>query len=106
MAYGGQNPRHFLERLKRTFPHVSRFEGRAPQEITDEGSVLTFLHDNLIKRGCVDDLLCSFAPPPIPEPEPEPEPTPEPAPIAATPEPPAKSGGWRWFGRNGTRQPW
>jgi hypothetical protein len=60
IAYGNQNPRHVLERLKRTFPYVYRFEGGVPHAITDEFSVLAFVHDNLIKRGCVDDLFCTF----------------------------------------------
>ena len=60
IAYGNQNPRHALERLKRSFPHVYRFDNGAPREVTDENSVLEFIHDNLIKRGCVDDLFCTF----------------------------------------------
>ena len=60
IAYGNQNPRHVLEELKRTFPYVYRFDGGVPHPVTDEASVLAFVHDNLIKRGCVDDLFCTF----------------------------------------------
>ena len=60
IAYGNKNPRHVLEQLKRAFPHVYRFDGGVPHEITDETSVLEFIHDNLIRRGCVDDLFCTF----------------------------------------------
>jgi FkbM family methyltransferase len=60
IAYANQNPRHVLEQLKRAFPHVYRFDGGVPHEITDETSMLEFIHDNLIQRGCVDDLLCTF----------------------------------------------
>jgi FkbM family methyltransferase len=60
IAYGGQNPRHVLERLKRTFPHVYCFDGGVLHEITNEASVLAFIHDNLIERRCLDDLFCTF----------------------------------------------
>jgi len=60
MAYGNRNPRHVLEHLKGSFTHVYRFEAGQPREITNEASVHEFIHDNLIKRGCVDDLLCTF----------------------------------------------
>jgi FkbM family methyltransferase len=60
IAYGNRNPRHVLEQLKGVFPHVYRFDRGMPHEITDETSVLEFIHDNLIRRGCVDDLFCTF----------------------------------------------
>ncbi len=60
IAFGNQNPRYVLEELKRIFPHVYRFDGNEPDEITNDSSMLGFIHDNLIKRGCVDDLLCTF----------------------------------------------
>jgi FkbM family methyltransferase len=62
IAYGNHNPRWVLEQLKRTFPHVYRFTNGIPVEITDGDSVLGFIHENLTAHGCVDDLLCSFAP--------------------------------------------
>jgi FkbM family methyltransferase len=60
IAYGGQNPRHVLERLKRTFPHVYCFDGGVLHEITNEASVLAFIHKNLIERRCLEDLFCTF----------------------------------------------
>jgi FkbM family methyltransferase len=60
IAYGNKNPRDVLTFLKSIFPHLYRFEAGRAIEITDEASVLEFIHDNLTKRGCVDDLLCTF----------------------------------------------
>lgn len=60
IAYGNRNPRTFLEYLTGTFPFVYRFKGGFPVIVRDEQERLSFLHDNLIIRGCVDDLLCSF----------------------------------------------
>jgi FkbM family methyltransferase len=62
IAYGNVNPRAFLEQLLHTFPHVYRHHADGLSEIRDPGSVLGFIHDNLVLRGCVDDLLCSFCP--------------------------------------------
>jgi len=58
IAYGNQNPRFVLETLLERFPHVYRFENGKPCEIRGEDSVLTFIHDNLLKRRSVDDLYC------------------------------------------------
>lgn len=61
IAYGNQNPRFVLETLLERFAHVYRFEDGKPCEIRDEDSVLTFIHDNLLKRRSVDDLYCSHS---------------------------------------------
>jgi FkbM family methyltransferase len=58
IAFGNENPRHVLEVLLDTFPHVYRLAGGELSEIRSEQSVLDFIHDNLIKPGCVDDLYC------------------------------------------------
>jgi len=58
IAYGNQNPRHVLENLMTIFAHIYRFENGKMQEIRDEESVLGFIHGNLVRRGCVDDLYC------------------------------------------------
>lgn len=60
IAYGNRNPRQFLEELLARFPYVYRFEAGAPRQISGAADVLEFIHDNLVKRGCVDDLLCCF----------------------------------------------
>jgi FkbM family methyltransferase len=60
IAFGNLNPRFVLEQLLSIFPHVYRYEKGEVYEIRDPGSVLGFIHDNLIKRGCVDDLYCCF----------------------------------------------
>ena len=60
IAYGNHNPRTLLETLLDTFPHVYRFQAGKMIEIRDDASRLAFLHDNLVKHGCVDDLYCSY----------------------------------------------
>lgn len=60
IAYGNQNPRFVLEELMRLFPYVYRFSNGAPVLISNDSAVLAFIHDNLVRHGCVDDLLCSF----------------------------------------------
>ena len=60
IAYGDKNPRSVLKYLLDTFPHVYRLEGGKFIEIRDEPSQLVFIHANLIKNRCVDDLFCRF----------------------------------------------
>jgi FkbM family methyltransferase len=60
IAYGNQNPRYVLEQLTSMFPHVYRFDGGTIHQIAGDASLLAFLHDNLTKHGCVDDLFCTF----------------------------------------------
>jgi FkbM family methyltransferase len=61
IAYGNQNPRTVMEKLLTMFPYVYRYEGGREHRIRlDDGTLLAFIHDNLVKRGCVDDLYCSF----------------------------------------------
>ncbi len=60
IAYGNRNPRYVLEQLQHIFPHVYRFDGGTMSEITGDSSIHAFLHDNLTKHGCVDDLFCTF----------------------------------------------
>ncbi|HEY1425656.1 MAG TPA: FkbM family methyltransferase [Caulobacteraceae bacterium] len=62
IAYGNRNPRQFLEELLARFDFVYRFEAGAPRQISGAADVLDFIHDNLVKHGCVDDLLCCFEP--------------------------------------------
>lgn len=62
IAYGNRNPRQFLEELMAGFPFVYRFEAGAPRRISSAVDVLEFIHDNLVKHGCVDDLICCFEP--------------------------------------------
>jgi FkbM family methyltransferase len=59
IAYGDRNPRRFLEELIDTFPYVYRFEQNAVHQISTSHDVLDFIHDNLVRHGCVDDLFCS-----------------------------------------------
>lgn len=56
------NPRDLLRLLRETFPYVCRFKDRQPQLIDSDAAALTFIHDNLVSAGCVDDLYCSFGP--------------------------------------------
>lgn len=57
-------PRDLLDVIRSTFPRVERMRslpGGAPLEpIVTDHDALHFIHDNLVKEGCVDDLLCSF----------------------------------------------
>ena len=62
IAYGNRNPRTVLEYLIDTFPFVYRFEGGQPIIIKSEAEQLGFIHDNLLRRGCVDDLVCCYKP--------------------------------------------
>ncbi|MCE2919962.1 MAG: FkbM family methyltransferase [Acetobacteraceae bacterium] len=60
IAYGNRNPRALLEYLIDNFPFVYRFETGRLLPIRSEAEQLSFIHDNLIHRCCVDDLICSF----------------------------------------------
>jgi FkbM family methyltransferase len=60
IAYGNLNPRRLIEHLLETFPHVYMFKDGAEVEIRSSDSVLSFIHENLVHNGCVDDLLCSY----------------------------------------------
>jgi FkbM family methyltransferase len=60
IAYGNRNPRALLEYLIDKFPFVYRFETGRLLAIRSEAEQLSFIHDNLVHRGCVDDLICSF----------------------------------------------
>lgn len=61
IAYRNFNPRTFVESLMAMFPFTYWFDQGTPKQLQSDG-LLTFIHDHLIKRGCVDDLFCSFAP--------------------------------------------
>ncbi len=60
IAFGNQNPRAVLEFLTGTFPNVYRLIEGQLVAISSDTDRLRFIHDNLIRNGCVDDLLCSF----------------------------------------------
>jgi FkbM family methyltransferase len=62
IAYGDISPRRLLEHLLKTFPHIYYFKNGEEIEIRDSDSVLTFIHENLVFNGCVDDILCSHKP--------------------------------------------
>ena len=59
MAYGGINPRDFLEYLLEWFQIVSvvNKDTGALEPIKSKTEALTFLHNNLVLHGCVDDLV-------------------------------------------------
>lgn len=54
------NPRDLLRLLREMFPYVYRFKDGRPLLIDSDHVALTFIHDNLVSAGCVDDLYCSF----------------------------------------------
>ncbi|MEO9959229.1 MAG: FkbM family methyltransferase, partial [Nisaea sp.] len=53
------NPRDLLRAVRETFPFVYKWNG-APVRIETDEDALTFIHDNLVSAGCVDDLYGSF----------------------------------------------
>lgn len=53
------NPRDLLRLLRRMFPFVYRFVGGQPKMIDSDMAELSFIHDNLVAAGCVDDLYCT-----------------------------------------------
>ena len=60
IAYGNHNPRSVLERLLSLFSAIYRFEDEVEHRVREGEGVHGFMHDNLIKHGCVDDLYCTF----------------------------------------------
>ncbi len=62
IAFGNQNPRDLLAFLHSTFPYVYQFHNGHASLMENTEAELQFIHRNLIQHGCVDDLLCSFAP--------------------------------------------
>jgi FkbM family methyltransferase len=62
IAYGNKNPRTVLEKLMATFSHVYFFEGGQVHQIMDSTGLLHFLHENLVRHHCVDDLYCCSEP--------------------------------------------
>jgi hypothetical protein len=60
IAFRNLNPRAFLDQILATFPHVYMMREGERVEIRSEDAQLAFIHDNLVKHGSVDDLLCSF----------------------------------------------
>jgi FkbM family methyltransferase len=62
IAFRNLNPRTFIESLMATFPFIYWLDQGKPRPLRSEGDLLAFIHDHLIKHGCVDDLFCAFAP--------------------------------------------
>ena len=62
IAFRDTNPRTFLRTLTETFPYLYRFYSGTPRRVESEQHIIGFLHDVLVAHGCVDDLLCTFAP--------------------------------------------
>lgn len=60
IGFRDMNPRRMLEFLRDTFPYLYRWQSK-PVRISDDGSALSFIHDNLVSAGCVDDLYGAFS---------------------------------------------
>ncbi len=61
MAFRNVYPRAFLERLISQFPYVYRHRDSGQLSVVRTGAQqIEFIHDNLITKGCVDDLLCCW----------------------------------------------
>jgi len=55
-------PRAFLGRLLSEFPFVYRMcDDASLARIETQADQINFIHDNLVKHGCVSDLLCCWA---------------------------------------------
>jgi len=62
IAFSRVNPRDFLDYLLGNFQQVGQV--RAEGEIfwiNNKADALAFLHDNLVKHGCVDDIVLRFS---------------------------------------------
>jgi Methyltransferase FkbM domain len=62
IAYRNFNPRAFVESMMSIFPFVYWFDHGTPKRLHSDDDLLGFIHDHLIKRGCVDDPFCTFSP--------------------------------------------
>lgn len=62
IAYRNINPRVLLDKLRWIFPYIYCFNGSELILLDSDDEILGFIHRNLVYNGCVDDLLCSFAP--------------------------------------------
>lgn len=62
IAFRNINPREMLVFLRGTFPYLYRFVDGRPVLIDSEGKALSFLHDNIVRQGCLDDLYGAFDP--------------------------------------------
>jgi FkbM family methyltransferase len=62
MAFRDVYPRAFLERLTADFPFVYRHTSAGLTRVESTADKIHFLHDNLVHKGCVDDLLCAWTP--------------------------------------------
>jgi FkbM family methyltransferase len=60
MNFGDINPPHALEFIKEIWPYVYLVNRDASLSLVADN--YTFMYEHVLKRGCVDDLLCSFTP--------------------------------------------
>lgn len=58
IAFRNVNPRTLLEHLLNVFSRVSWLSDGQRIDIKGVDGTIGFLHSNLIKHGCVNDLLC------------------------------------------------
>jgi FkbM family methyltransferase len=62
IAFSNISPRVFMEYLMDTYQQVGQVRhGQDVLWIKSQQDVMAFLHDNLVKHGCVDDLLVRYA---------------------------------------------
>lgn len=57
LAYGNVSPRAAIEQLVAEFSEVYCFKDGKPELIKTKNDILGFLHENLVRHGCIDDLL-------------------------------------------------
>lgn len=60
ISFRNMNPRDFLAYLRGIFPKVSYWLDGAWKPIVSGFDEHAFIHDNLVRHGCVDDMLCQF----------------------------------------------
>jgi FkbM family methyltransferase len=58
MNFGRINPADAIDEIRSLFPVVSRIE--ASGELTEVTDSYKFMYANVLQRGCVDNLVCSF----------------------------------------------
>ena len=62
IAHRNINPRSVIERLMAAFPFVYAYDAGNIRIISGPPAMHGFIHDNLVKHACVDDLFCCFQP--------------------------------------------
>ncbi len=60
IAFRNINPREMLSNIRSLFPFVYEYKKSKIKKISSDVEALSFIHDNLVVNGCVNDLYCRF----------------------------------------------